>query len=216
MRKLWVFGCSVSDLYDSEAAKYYWSSEYLKWKGYAPKHYTQMLAEKYDCELINCAVSSTNNYQIFQDFCDRVNEITNEDYVIFQWTETTRTRFVDDNDNWESFICHAKMTMYKLNKFSHISFKTTQQVLANRLSKRYREEIESWEKLIRLKTNPHKFLVWDPFDMNGEHGKLVKSIETISDETNKSIDDPHFSENGQIKLSNILINRLEAIKKDLI
>jgi hypothetical protein len=214
MKKLWVFGCSISDLYDSETSKYYWSEEYLEWKGYTPKHHTQIIADELGYELINCAVSAANNYQIFQDFCDRVDEISNDDYVIIQWTEPNRFRLVNDNDEWTGFAFHSKWTRFKLKKFQFIAFETIQQVLTNRLSSKYREEINSWEKLIKLKSN--NLLVWKPFDKLINNGKIVNSIETIRSETGGKIDDLHFSEDGQVILSKILLDMILGNSKNII
>lgn len=41
-------------------------------------------------------------------------------------------------------------------------------------------------------------------------------METISTETNLLIDDPHFSEYGQVKLADILIKKIENVKKELL
>ena len=216
MKKLWVFGCSISDLYDSESSKYYWSSDYLQWKGYIPKHYTQIIADKLNRQLVNCAVSATCNAQIFQDLCDNIPNIKNDDYIIIQWTEPNRVRFVDDNEKWETFAFHSKWAKHKLKKFSHISFETIQQVLINRLSKEYRIEIESWEKLIKLAIPTNRLFIWYPFDSVIGNGKYVKSIETIKDETNGIIDDLHFSEKGQEHISSILLSDMFNDIKNII
>lgn len=207
MSKLWVFGCSISDLYESETSLYYWSADYLKWKGYTPKHYSEIIAEKLNCELVNCAVSATCNSQIFQDFCEKVDEIKDDDHIIIQWTEPNRVRLVNDEDEWTTFAFHSKWAKFKLKKFNHISFETVQQVLVNRLNKQYRNEVSSWEKLIKLKSNPNNLLIWYPFDTIIGNGKLVKSIETIKMETNGEVDDLHFSEDGQVHLASILLDK---------
>lgn len=216
MGKLWVFGCSISDLYGSDTSIYYWSADYLKWKGYVPKHHTEIMAKELGYELVNCAVSSTCNSQIFQDFCDKVDDITENDYVIIQWTEPNRFRFVNDDDEWMTFVFHSKWTKHKLQKFNHISFETVQEVLINRLNKQYRNEITSWEKLIKLKMNPDKMLIWYPFDKIIGNGKVVKSIETIRKETDNEIDDLHFSEIGQVHLANILLDKVRNTSKNII
>lgn len=216
MKKLWVFGCSISDLYDSETSKYYWSSEYLDWKGHIPKHYTQIIAEELGCELMNYAVSATCNAQILQDFCDKVNDIGKDDYVIIQWTEPNRVRFVSDEEIWTTFAFHSKWAKFKLKKFSHMAFETIQQVLINRLSSQYRKEITSWENLIKLVIPTNNLLIWYPFDKIIGNGKVVKSIETIKMETNNTIDDLHFSEDGQLHIASILMDTIFNTKKNII
>jgi hypothetical protein len=95
-------------------------------------------------------------------------------------------------------------------------FETVQQVLVNRLNKQYRNEVSSWEKLIKLKINPDKMLIWYPFDTIIGNGKLVKSIETIRMETNNEVDDLHFSEDGQVHLAGILLDKLLNNTKNII
>jgi hypothetical protein len=213
MKKLWVFGCSISDLYDSVTSLYYWSEEYLKWKGYTPKHYSQLIAEELGCELKNFGVSSTNNYAILQSICDNVENISNDDYVIIQWTESTRFRLSDDDNNWVNFIFKNSQNKNELKNNKSVSIQTIQEILINRTNTIYDDEILSWEKLLKIKLNTDNLIIWNPFKNVGEYGRLLKSIENIATETNGIIDDPHFSESGQIHLSKILLNKS---KKDII
>lgn len=208
MNKLWVFGDSFSELYDSETSKYYWSQDYLKWKGYTPKNYTQIMSEELGCELVNISLSATNNYQIFQDFCDNVSNISPNDYVIIQWTEYHRFRLVNNEDKWDGFTAHTKWSKYKLEKFPDISYETVLEIIVNRKHEHYKNEVCSWEKLIRTVIPSDKLLIWYPFDMVAYNGMFVKSIETIKDETKGEIVDLHFSENGNIQLSKILLDKL--------
>lgn len=212
MRKLWVFGCSVSDLYDSESAKYYWSKNYLNWKGYIPKHYTQLMAEKLNCELMNFAVSSTNNYAILQSICDNIEHITNNDYVIIQWTETTRFRLSTDDNEWVNFVFSNSQNKNELKNNKYVSIQTIQEILGNRINEVYDEEIISWEKLIKFKLNEDNLLIWNPFKNVGDYGRLLSSIENITTESEGEVYDPHFSESGQIHLSNILLNKMSNNK----
>lgn len=211
MKKLWVFGCSISDLYDSETSKYFWSSEYLKWKGYTPKHYTEILAKEFNCELKNYAISGTNNYEILQSICDKINHISNDDFIILQWTETTRFRLVDDSDNWVNFVFKNSQNKIQLKNNKHLSIQTIQEILMNRLSTKYADEIRSWEILIKNKLNSDNLIILYPFTNLGNYGNIVKSIENIAIETNGEIDDPHFSEAGQRQLAKIILDTKKNI-----
>jgi hypothetical protein len=216
MKKLWVFGCSISDLYDSETSLYYWSEGYLKWKGYTPKHYSQIISEELGCELMNYGVSSTNNYAILQLICDNIEQISNDDYVIIQWTETNRFRLSDDNNEWINFVFNHLQNKSELKNNKYLSIQTIQETLTNRLNTIYEDEVASWEKLIKSKLNTDKLLIWYPFRHIGEYGRLLNSIENILTESKGVINDLHFSENGQIHLSNILLNKLNNNNKDII
>jgi hypothetical protein len=102
MKKLWVFGDSYSEPYDGEFSKFYWSLNYLNWKGYTPKNYTQILSDKLNCELMNFSMTTSNNNQIFQTFCDNIENIDVNDIIIIQWTEYYRFRLINDDGKWEN------------------------------------------------------------------------------------------------------------------
>jgi hypothetical protein len=218
MNKLWVFGCSISDLYDSESSiKHWYSQEYIDWKGYVPTHHTQIIAEKLGCELVNKAISASSNAQIFQDFCDNVKNIKNDDYVIVQWSDTNRTRFVNDDDEWIQFAFQAQWIQHKLKKFSHIKYNTIQEVLSNRLTtEKYFEEVLSWENLIKRAFPSSNILIWKPFEKVMGKNSLLRSVELIKDETKNEIIDYHFSEKGQIQISKILIDMMFNNSKNII
>jgi hypothetical protein len=217
MKKLWVFGCSISDLYDSESSiKHWYSQEYINWKGYVPIHYTQIIAEKLGYELINKATSANSNGQIFQDLCDNVENISKNDFVILQWSDYNRTRFVNDENEWIQFAFQHEWIRHKLKKFTHIQYTTINEILTNRLHTKYFDEILSWEKLIRLAINPTQILIWKPFEKIMETNSLLKSVELIKDETNNQIIDYHFSEQGQIQMANILLDMILNNKKNII
>lgn len=217
MRKLWVFGCSISDLYDSESSIKHWASqEYIDWKGYVPQHHTQIIAEKLNYELVNKAVSASSNAQIFQEFCDNLVNIEEEDFVILQWSDSNRTRFVNDEGEWIQFAFQYQWIQHKLKKFSHIQYITINEVLTNRLNEKYFEEIVSWEKMIKRAFKSSNILIWKPFEKIMGNNSLLKSVELIKDETNNEILDYHFSEKGQVEISNILLDGMSNKTKNMI
>lgn len=215
MKKLWVYGDSNSEVYDSFDAYNMWSNEYLKWKGYIPKHYTQIIAEKFNCELRNFSKSGTNNQTIFERFCNSVNNISLDDIVIIQWTEPNRFRLADDNNNWADFKFHNIQNKSTIENFKNVSIKTIEETLINRLNIKYKEELESWNALIKFALKENNLIIWSPFE-HSYSGNILKSIETISIETKGVINDPHFSELGQIQISEILMNQLLNLPKPII
>lgn len=217
MKKLWVFGCSISDLYDSESSIKHWASqEYIDWKGYVPIHHTQIIAENLGCELVNKAISASSNAQIFQDFCDSVDDVNDDDFVIIQWSDPNRTRLVNDYDEWIQFAFQTEWIKHKLKKFSYVNYATIQEVLTNRLNDKYFDEVISWEKLIKSKFNPSNILLWKPFEKIMGTNSLLKSVELIKDETENEILDYHFSEKGQIQISKILLDMINGTTKNII
>jgi hypothetical protein len=213
MSNLWAFGCSNTASYDDDSL---WNRLYVKWKGYIPKVYVDYIGERFNLNVINLSKAGTNNYSIFQKICDNVDNIYDDDLVIVQWTQYTRFRLVNNNNNWEDFFLNYENYKQQLENCSHLSEKTIQEVFVNRLNNLYLEEVKSWEKIIRKALPNNKILFWSPFDEIYGHGKIVKSLETITMETNKEIVDPHFSENGHILLSEILLSEINNTKKSFI
>jgi hypothetical protein len=215
MNTLWAFGCSITDLYDSETSLSHWSKSYIEWKGYVPKNYSELMAEKLECKLKNFGVSSADNYTIFQNFCDNINNIQQNDYVIIQWTQTSRFRLVSDDGKWTHFVTHYNQNKRKLENLKQVSSATIQETLINRTHDKFYEEIVSWENVIHNLIKPDKLLIWKPFEFFGL-GQMVKSVENVKTETNGLVDDLHFSEAGQIKMSEILLDRLQHNKKNIL
>jgi hypothetical protein len=213
MRKLWAFGDSNTEVYNIENV---WANDYLKWKGYSPKVYIELLSEHYNCELHNFAKSGTNNYYIFQKFCENVSNFEYGDIIVLQWSEVTRFRLVDDSNEWVDFYFNNSHSKNKLSNFNNLNIESIQQVLTNRLKNRWMDEIYAWENVVNIVLKDKKYIMWSPFTNAGGYGRWVKSMETISNETNKLIDDPHLSENGQIKLSKLLIDKLDFNKKNIV
>jgi hypothetical protein len=209
MKKLWSFGCSNTQRYDDVDE---WSKLYIKWKGYKPKVYVDFISENLNYESINLAKSGTNNYSIFQKICDSIESIKKNDLVIVQWTQYNRFRLSNKSNEWEDFYLNIGHFDDKLKNCDHITKDTIFEIFINRMNPIYETEIRSWEKIIKKSLPKNKIIFWNPFDDVGEHGRLVKSLETITMETKKEIIDPHFSENGHKTLSEILLKE----KKDII
>ena len=213
MSKLWAFGCSNTANFNDETL---WGKLYIRWKGYSPKVYVDYVGEFMNLQVENLATPGTNNYSIFQKICDNVDRIKNEDLIVIQWTEYSRFRLVNSNNEWEDFFLSYEYYKQKLEKCSHLSKKTIQEIFVNRINDLYSEEVKSWEKIINKAFPNNKIFFWNPFDEICGHGRIVKSLETITMETNKDIIDPHFSENGHKVLSEILLKEITNIKKDII
>lgn len=213
MSKLWAFGDSNTEAYNPVNQ---WAKDYINWKGFKPETYVDVIGKYYGYDVANFGLCGTNNYHIFQKLCENIHLIDKDDIVIVQWSELNRFRMVNDNNEWTDFYFLNYHNKKKLENFSHVTIQTVQETLVNRLHKKYKEEIDAWENIINVSLKETKHLFWSPFTQSGGYGKWVKSMETISMETNRLIDDPHLSEHGQITLAEILIKKLENVKKELL
>jgi len=210
MATVWTFGDSLTAEFDEE---HKWSGDYIKWKGYKPKVYANLISEKLNLNLINLGVGGSDNYSIFQSFCDVSDKIKNDDVVIFGWSSPIRFRLAKNEKKWVSFLPnYTKNRTY----IDGISIDTVNEMLINRGSVKFVEEVNSWIRLINHTLKDVSYTHWTTFD-GRINANMIRGINDIRTETNGSIDDGHFSEKGHIELSNLLITYLsKGITKKLI
>jgi lysophospholipase L1-like esterase len=210
MATVWTFGDSLTAEFDEE---HKWSGDYIKWKGYKPKVYANLISEKLNLNLINLGVGGSDNYSIFQSFCDVSDKIKNDDVVIFGWSSPIRFRLAKNEKKWVSFLPnYTKNRTY----IDGISIDTVNEMLVNRGSVKFVEEVNSWIRLINHTLKDVSYTHWTTFD-GRINANMIRGINDIRTETNGSIDDGHFSEKGHIELSNLLITYLsKGITKKLI
>lgn len=210
MSKLWIFGDSYSanfkksDIDDSKLAKY------CEWKGYEPKVYGQIVSEYFNLDINNKAVHGSDNACIFQSFCDSSEFIEDGDFLIFGWSHCDRFRIANTKKNeWITINSH-----YKNGYEKFISENTCIEILHNRMNILYMEEVNSWIKLIRNRFNKNTIINWHWSKNQKTYSFCFDTFETITEDTNEKIIDPHYSENGQIQLANAIIEKIE--KKEII
>ena len=203
METLWTFGDSYTESFTGL------DCTYINWKGDIPKVYPEIISEKLGMKLINFGKGGNNNYQIFQTFCENANNINKNDIIIISWSQLHRYRLINKENEWESIYNSKPHILEKLKKCEHISKTTIEEIIINRYNnkKKYLEEIKSWEIVIKKSLPKNNLIFWSPFD-DDEYGEMIQMFETIKQETNNKIDDPHFSEAGQLHLSYILLERL--------
>ena len=153
-------------------------------------------------EYINHSIGGADNYEIFERFCNCSPLIKDNDIVIFGWSSILRFRLVTKDERWIPMVPHYNNY---LDCFNDISEQTVNEMLANRMSEKYLEEVNSWITFINLQK--FKSIHWSPFgDHNNSKFKQIIEPETITQTTNGDIIDGHFSEIGQQQLSKIILN----------
>lgn len=202
MNKIWIFGDSFSAGFDlSLSPNHMWRKEYIEWKGNVPPTYYELLSQHYNMQVVNNSGDGNSNYQIFQNFCDTSPYIKQNDFVIFNWSEISRFRLVDDKDSWQTIgSWHLNN---KLNGFDNLSQTTINEILFNRINNQNRQvgEVHSWITLINAYLSNCKVIHWTPFNQPNLYKVLNMShIPTIKHETKELIDDSHFGEIGHKQL----------------
>lgn len=200
MNKLWVFGDSFSMDYNKDSAP--WCVEYVKWKGGNVKTYGHFVSEYFNLELVNKASGGNDNFTIFNDLCDNIDLINEDDFVIIGWAPVSRFRIVNHKINCWNIV--SGYSYDDNNDFiENINYRTIREIQINRDHKLYLDELKSWEKIIykSLKNNKIFIWKWSGFDAN--------RLNQVCQETNNVITDCHWSEDGHRDFSKEVIEKIK-------
>jgi len=212
MATVWTFGDSFTERYSSTNK---WSKDYIEWKGYLPKVYGNFISETLNCNLQNMGKVSSDNYTIFETFCNRYSSINDNDVIIIGWSSYLRFRIVNKWNEWEPIIPNVNY----LENFDFISNDTINEMLLNRENLRYIDELNNYIEFINTICSNKKIIHWTPFIDNFTKSKgrlncfFFPHMEIIDTETNGKLDDCHFSEMGHQKLASELVEIILNNKK---
>jgi hypothetical protein len=211
MQKLWVFGDSFSTSYPMVCP------DYIKWKGYEPKMFYELLSDYLNVDYINKAEMGKDNYTIFNAICKETPNIGPEDYIIVGWSSPLRFRLLSYEKVWNTFFPHPLRKM----KFKHLTDESFEELSIYRDTPLATQEIQEWMLLLQ-KTYGDRIVFWSPFicgipNILYPFKNLVYGsgavLETIYKETKGIVNDTHFSEKGNVKLSEFLITHLDKWKR---
>ena len=158
MKKLLVSGCSIT--HGAELYNGFMHPENIKLS------YSQHLANKLDCELINVALSAGSNEYIFHSIVDQIEKNNDIESVIIMWTTTGR------------LYCYCNNRHY----FILGNFASSMVDLVN--FEMYNKTVDDcWftgdnDDILNKLAETHKFFVTDYFDRDEELSKL-KNYSTV-------------------------------------
>ena len=207
MRTVWVFGDSFS--VDFENNKIGNFELYKDLKGYFPKTWGKIISEELGCEYRNFAQGGWDNYSILQSFCENISYIKTNDIVFVGWAPEPRIRLTDENGNWRSFNVMEQIDWGGIDSDSILN------LLLNRVTGEHRdpnkgveEERMAWENMIKFVMKDMILHIW-LWNNNG----LFMKYQTINNETNGTIPDGHWSENGHKNYCRDLMKELKLSNK---
>lgn len=217
MSKLYVFGCSYSAVHNMHLLNNPSMKKYYEFRGgNFPPTWSELLAKKTGLELVNLAEWGSDNYTIFERFCDISDKITSNDVVIIGWSQTLRYRLYS-----ESLKSLSSLNVWDINKnenFSDISKQTINEILINRDNQLWVNEVYNWIKLIKQLSNLNGFKLynWSFFpefpEMYIIDDVLEFGAKYISHETKGYVDDQHFGEIGHQVQAQHFENIINKIK----
>jgi hypothetical protein len=205
MNKIWFFGDSNTDGYNKS---YQWVNEYINWKGYEPKFWPELLANKLELPFENCGKGGSDNYTILDSIIKQIDNIEDGDYMIIGWSAITRFRLADTSDKY----FHTAVPNC-LPDLPLISEKTMQEILVNRDSELFLKEVTGWMTLLNHAFKNNKIFYWSMFPefqkcriLNKLSWSYYNGKMQIKDETKGEIKDGHLSEYGCTVLADIMFN----------
>ena len=198
MKRLYVFGDSFTDANIISNNK-----SYIEWKGYTPKTFHQIISEQLNLEVNNFSKSfGMDNYTIFQEICNNINEMDNS-IVVINWSEPIRFRMVDTStQKWRTIIPNSVMRLNKgLPYVNGVKNETIDDTFINRENQLWLTEINSWITIINKALSNSTIVHWSWYGNTDR--------ETITDETNGEVVDFHYSEAGHLQLSNWILTQIQ-------
>ena len=205
MKRIWYFGASDTEDYNTS---FPWAKQYLEWKGYTPKHWTKLFAERMGLPYSNLGLSGCDNYTIFKTLTDNIEMINDDDIVIIGWTTTIRGRIANlDTNKWFTIVPQSEPD------FKFITTDAILQLVSIRDSPLYIHEVLDWQKVIKraLKTNTLVFWSTSPEFlhrgiMDSRYWEGEKEYLTVNSETKGLINDKHFCEGGNAIIADVMWN----------
>lgn len=207
MKTIWYFGDSNTEIYNPQ---YKWAKDYIDWKGYTPKHWTEVLSERMGLPSYNLGKGGCDNYTIFDALINNLDRISNNDIVIIGWTIPIRGRIANlDTNEWFTIVPMAKPNL------KCISNNAIWEMVSLRDSELYTNEVLGWQKIIKRALSNNKVIFWSYFPEFANKGLIdykywLRKTELLSikDETNGMVSDVHFGEVGNMIISNVMFNEL--------
>ncbi len=222
MNRLWVFGDNSSSIFGRTKERRF---EYYKRyrNGNFPISWSELLSNKLSFKLNNYAVGGQSNYDIFEWFCKISPNFQQNDVILIGWSNIQRFRLYDEYSNDYISIRPNALTHSNVpNLLNGVSLESINEILNNRLNKKWIEEVNNWEILIKSYCDLKKCKVfyWS-FDKNlnkenyigGSHSDFREYLisigaEDITKETNGLLKDDNFGERGHQIQSNYFLNYL--------
>ena len=224
MNKLWVFGDSYSEPFSKIGdSKEEWARikrNYIAWKEYIPKCYGEIISDKLHLNNYNLAIGGADNYTILDSIISIIDSIDTNDIIIIGWSNTLRFRVVNTNNNFTTIKANnATKTVWaaeRVNSITGLSNSTLTELIINRDSSKYIDELNNYIKLLNFLFKKNKIIHWSPFSQDKDGlmttHSILNRLEKISEETNGMVNDGHFSENVHYALADDFINIINSYK----
>ena len=206
---LWIFGDSFSTPFNNKTLGT-WDSEYCKWKGYVPKYFGTILSEELGLNVKHCGIGGVGNDTIFDVVLKQAPNICKGDIVIIGWSNIGRFRLASKENKFQTVIPNFIDTSLKM--FDTISKSTLEEILVNRDNELYKKELYIKVEFLNFLFKDMQLIQWTPFNYDGTKIFGFKNVNSIIMETNRELQDGHYSEIGHRDISKEFITILNNDK----
>jgi hypothetical protein len=194
---------------------------YHKWKGYSPLSYGEVISKELGCDIEILSSAGASNTEIFHTFISKMDEITEGDLVIVNWTYLNRFRIANDNNEFDKVMIQAGCK----SPNSLINIKSLEEIGVNRNSHTiYYKEVSDYSKVIKKICNNKIYtFIWTFMNHSEKMDKYIKefydevksinNLETITKETLGIIVDGHYSEYAHQQLADEILKNIKLWKK---
>ena len=214
MRTIWCFGDSFTEGFDGD---YPWVNQYTNFKGYKPKTHPQIIGERLGINWVNLGKGGWSNSDILESIGNTSHKIKSDDIISIGWSHIPRYRLADNYyKRWQSIQPSQRDITTNPPNFlnNEVSNDTMDEILYNRTSPMYKNELRSWIKLLEYTFRDNVVVNWTWAFMEWKYTisyNLFK-FQTIKEETNGLINDNHWSETGHHQFSDWFIDTIQKSK----
>lgn len=211
VKNLWIFGDSFSVPFERVKNEH----PYVPYKGHNVKIFSELICEKLNINLMDQSNGGSSNYDIFHTFIKNLDNIKNDDIIIFGWTQIIRFRIASKiNDFYDVIIAVVEHMKQLIDVPSESLYDITLNRSKNSI---YFDELCDYIKIIKQSKPNCKILNWtwvEPI-FNDEYEKNFYNLlipyvkyKNIKEETNGDVNDFHYGEVAHQNLYEDLIKFL--------
>ena len=157
-KRLFIFGDSFSQTFKShKESNSSWFSRYYNHINEIPLHFSEIISQTFDLELINYAVGGSSNYSIFDCFISNHENITENDIVIVGWTAINRFRIATQTNEFVDILSFTS----NAQQHDDVSLVTTHEIAINRDNHNiWWSEINNFVKIINKLSKTKNVYHW--------------------------------------------------------
>jgi hypothetical protein len=203
MKTVWIFGDSFSTPFHCKTLGA-WDTNYCNWKGYVPEYFGDIITNELGVQSKHFGIGGVDNDTIFEMILKQAPNICKGDIVIIGWSSIHRFRLADST---KGFITIRQIDELKKN-IPFISKNTLEEILVNRSLFGYEYELYNRVKFLNWLFKDMILIQWTPFRHMGIKIWGDSEFSTITNETNGSIKDAHYSELGHKQLANMFLEMI--------